>query len=154
MTVSVNRFFPHYEETFSVSNKLTRSQSCGDLRRQKIFVATLLDDQQTSHSKNLPEGQVETLLQKFKCFWNEVAFFLQRNLIYALNILYTLKISKLGGFSLSVIKIKSIFSFTWQQSSSSTAERIPPHLNVQGAYIEHQIIVINVLPDQSLSRRE
>lgn len=162
MTVNVNRLPPRYEETFSSSNRLTRSQSFDGLIQQRASTATLNDKQtsnrytyvDTAHLNTPSTRQVEILLRKFKDFWNEIVSFLQRNLIHAWGVLHTFKISKLGGFSWNIVKIKSIFSFTWQQPLPSNTERLPPHLHVQGAYIEHQTIVINVLPHQLLSSRE
>ncbi len=152
--MTVNRLPSRYEETFSSSNRLTRSQSFDELIQQRASTPTLDDKESsnrytyvdTAHLNPSSTRQVEILLQKFKDFWNEIASSLQQNLVYVLGILQKFKISQLGGFSWNIAKIKSIFSFTWQQSSPSNTERLPPDLRVQGAYIQYQTIVINVFP--------
>lgn len=139
----------NFENSISPPRKNRRS-SVDETSQRKIFVAAMLENGQTPDEYTLPpvssKSNVENLLQKFKDFWNRAGEILRLALDFVCDIFLKNKLHKVGSFSWNVVKIKSIFSFTWQQSSPSTTTTSAPQLHIQGNYVEHQTIIFNGPP--------
>jgi hypothetical protein len=123
-----------------------RCSSVGETSQKGNFIAAMVEGGQTPSDYTLPpsgpKSNLEKLLQKFRDFWNRAREILRQALDFVCDIFLKNKLHKLGGFSWNVVKIESIFSFTWQQSPSSTTT--PLHIN--GTYVEHQTIIFQGSP--------
>jgi hypothetical protein len=131
-----------------------RSLSMDETTDRKKFIAARVENGQTPNEYTFystpPKSNAENLIQKFKDFWKQIGEILRPALDFICDLILKTKIHKLCSLSWNVVKIKSIFSFTWQQSSP-TSERSDPPINVQGNFIANQTLIFTGMPQSSSS---